>query len=214
MRDKLFSFFISQFGEATSQVTVPDESLAKFRGVLPDQLLAYWKSEGWCGYRDGLFWTVNPDDYADVLDMWLEDTPFEEIDSYHVIARTSFGKLFAWGEKTGPSLTVSCPIHSLIALEKDLKKPLANPNHEISMFFAGTTPGECDLKDEDKKPMFERTLAKLGPLQTEEMYGFEPALVAGGRMDVGHLRKVNADVHLTILRQLAPPRIPFGAPKS
>jgi hypothetical protein len=211
MRDKLFSFFISQFGEATSQVTVPDESLAKF---LPDQLLAYWKSEGWCGYRDGLFWTVNPDDYADVLDMWLEDTPFEEIDSYHVIARTSFGKLFAWGEKTGPSLTVSCPIHSLIALEKDLKKPLANPNHEISMFFAGTTPGECDLKDEDKKPMFERTLAKLGPLQAEEMYGFEPALVAGGRMDVDHLRKVNADIHLTILRQLAPPRIPFGAPKS
>ena len=209
MRDKLFSFFISQFGEATSQVTVPDESLAKFRGVLPDQLLAYWKSEGWCGYRDGLFWTVNPDDYADVLDMWLEDTPFEEIDSYHVIARTSFGKLFAWGEKTGPSLTVSCPIHSLIALEKDLKKPLANPNHEISMFFAGTTPGECDLKDEDKKPMFERTLAKLGPLQAEEMYGFEPALVAGGRMDVDHLRKVNADIHLTILRQLAPPRIPF-----
>jgi len=214
MRDKLFSFFISKFGAATSQVTVPDESLAKFRGVLPEQLLDYWKSEGWCGYRDGLFWTVNPDDYADVLDMWLEDTPFEEIDSYHVIARTSFGKLFAWGEKTGPSLTVSCPIHSLIALEKDLKKPLANPNHEISMFFAGTTPGECDLKDEDKKPMFERTLAKLGPLQAEEMYGFEPALVAGGRMDVDHLRKVNADIHLTILRQLAPPRIPFGAPKS
>lgn len=108
MRDKLFSFFISQFGEATSQANVPDETVAKFQGVLPDQLLSYWKSEGWCGYRHGLFWTVNPDDYADVLDMWLEDTPFEEIDSYHVIARTAFGKLFAWGERTGPSLTVSC----------------------------------------------------------------------------------------------------------
>jgi hypothetical protein len=214
MRDELFSFFISQFGEATSKSNVPDESATKFQGVLPDQLLQYWKAEGWCGYGNGLFWTVNPDDYANVLDMWLEDTPFEEIDNYHVIARTAFGKLFAWGERTGPSLTISCPIHSLIALEKDLKKPLVNPNHEVSMFFAGTTPDECDLKDESKKPMFERTLAKLGPLQSAEIYRFEPALVAGGRMTVDHLKKVNADIHLTILRQLSPPRIPFGTPRS
>ncbi|MDN7178269.1 DUF1851 domain-containing protein [Caballeronia sp. SEWSISQ10-4 2] len=62
--------------------------------------------------------------------------------------------------------------------------------------------------------MFERTLAKLGPLQSGEIYAFEPALVSGGRMTVDHLKKINADIHLTILRQLSPPRIPFGIPKS
>jgi hypothetical protein len=45
------------------------------------------------------------------------------------------------------------------------------------------------------------------------MYGFEPALVAGGRMALEHLKKVNLDVHLTILRQLAPPKIPFAGAK-
>jgi hypothetical protein len=63
------------------------------------------------------------------------------------------------------------------------------------------------------KSLFERALHTLGPLSSTEMYGFEPALVAGGRMALEHLKKVNLDVHLTILRQLAPPKIPFAGAK-
>jgi hypothetical protein len=32
-------------------------------------------------------------------------------------------------------------------------------------------------------------------------------------MALEHLKKVNLDVHLTILRQLAPPKIPFAGAK-
>ncbi|MBY4871253.1 DUF1851 domain-containing protein [Burkholderia sp. Bp9017] len=209
MRDEDFELFIESFGEATSRVEVPQASFEKFEKKLPAQLLKYWAEEGWSSYADGLFWTVNPDEYEDVLDMWLEDTIFEEVDSYHVIARTAFGKLYAWGEKTGPSLTVSCPTHSLIALERDLKGPLKNPDFRVQTFFGSKTRNECDLKDEAKAPLFGRALGELGKLGPDEMYGFEPALVAGGQMNLDHLKKVNLDVHLTILRQLAPPKIPF-----
>ncbi|KKL31652.1 GAD-like domain protein [Burkholderia contaminans FFH2055] len=209
MRDEDFELFIESFGEATSRVEVPQASFEKFEKKLPAQLLKYWAEEGWSSYADGLFWTVNPDEYEDILDMWLEDTIFEEVDSYHVIARTAFGKLYAWGEKTGPSLTVSCPTHSLIALERDLKGPLKNPDFRVQTFFGSKTRNECDLKDEAKAPLFGRALGELGKLGPDEMYGFEPALVAGGQMNLDHLKKVNLDVHLTILRQLAPPKIPF-----
>lgn len=53
-------------------------------------------------------------------------------------------------------------------------------------------------------------LGNLGPLAPDEMYGFEPALVAGGKMRLENLRKVKLDQHLTILRQLAAPTMPFS----
>ncbi len=209
MRDEDFELFIENFGEATSRVEVPQASFEKFEKTLPAQLLKYWSEEGWASYLDGLFSIVNPDEYQDVLDMWLEDTIFEQVDSYHVIARTGFGKLYVWGEKTGPSLTVSCPTHSLIALEKDLKGPLKNSDFRVQTFFGAKTPSECDFKDAAKQPLFKRAAGKLGPLERDELYGFEPALIAGGQMNLDHLKKVKLDVHLTLLRQLAPPKVPF-----
>jgi hypothetical protein len=64
------------------------------------------------------------------------------------------------------------------------------------------------FNDESGTPMFERALKKLGPLESDEMYAFEPALIAGGKMDVDKLAKVKLDQHLTILRQLASPTLP------
>lgn len=209
MRDEDFDFFISNFGEATERADVPPASLAKFEKKLPDRLLKYWAEEGWSGYANGLFWTVDPEAYEDILDLWLEDTLFEEIDVYHVIARTAFGKLYAWGEKTGPSLTISCPLHALVALERDLKGTVKNPDARIANFFASKTRNECDLKDVSKKSLFDSALHKLKELGPTEMYGFEPALIAGGQMSSDHLKKVDLDVHLTILRQLAAPKLPF-----
>ncbi|MDI5647617.1 hypothetical protein MJN92_25100 [Salmonella enterica subsp. enterica serovar Anatum] len=51
--------------------------------MLPDKLLSYWKTEEWGTYKNGLFSLVNPDKDEVVLDIWLEDTPFKEMDAYH-----------------------------------------------------------------------------------------------------------------------------------
>ncbi|VWC82333.1 hypothetical protein BLA39750_01294 [Burkholderia lata] len=208
MTDEDFELFIESFSEATSRVEVPRASLISYANKLPKKLLTYWATEGWGSYADGLFWVVNPEEYRDILDMWLESTIFQKVDNFHVIARTAFGKLYAWGERTGPSLTVSCPTHSLVAREQDLRGSLKNPELRVQTFFGSKTQSECDLKDESKQPLFKRALGKLGPLAPSEMYGFVPALIAGGRMNLDHLEKVKLDVHLTILRQLAPPKTP------
>lgn len=92
---------------------------------------------------------------------------------------------------------------------KDLKGQLKNPDFRVQTFFGAKTPSECDFKDDAKQPLFKRAASKLGPLDPDEMYGFEPALIVGGQVNLDHLKKVKLDVHLTILRQLAPPKIPF-----
>ena len=203
-------YFIDEFGEATHRVEVPVASIEKWRGKLPDQLLTYWQEEGWCGYANGLFWTVDPDDYEDIVDEWLEDSPLEQLDAFHVIARTAFGDLYLWGEKTGASTDVSCSIHVITALSKDLKRKLKDPDFYARTFFSNKSPDHCDLNDESGLPLFARALKKLGPLAPDEMYGFEPAIVLGGKMQLENLAKLKLDVHLTILRQLAPPTMPFS----
>ena len=210
MRDEDFEVFIEEFGEATQRTEVPEASIDDWRGRLPDQLIAYWKDEGWCSYANGLFWTVNPDDYEDLVYEWLHDSFLEQIDEFHVIARSAFGELFLWGQKTGGSVTILCATHSIICLSANLQRRMDDPDFYLRTFFSNKSIDRCDLDDESGQPLFERALAALGPLEPDEVYGFEPAIVLGGKMRLENLAKLKLDVHLTILRQLAAPTMPYA----
>lgn len=210
MRDEDFQVFIDEFGEATQRIEVPEASFDRWRGKLPDQLLTYWKEEGWCSYASGLLWTVNPDDYEDLVDEWLHDTFLEQIDEFQVIARSAFGELFLWGNKTGGSVTILCATHSIICLSANLKRWIDDPDFYVRTFFSNKSINRCDIDDESGLPLFERALSTLGPLDLDEVYGFEPAIVLGGKIRLENLAKLKLDVHLTILRQLAAPAIPFS----
>lgn len=213
MRDEDFELFIEEFGEASLRREVAAQTIAQWRGKLPEQLLTYWQEEGWAAYGDGLFWTVNPADYEDVVDAWLAGTPFAEADTFHAIARSAFGDLYLCGEKTGPCVTLACALTSIIALQKEVRpKDAEELNLEIRIFFSGASPSGSDLKDIHRKPLFTRALKTLGPLSDTEMYGFEPALPVGGSLELETLRKVEAHPHLMILRELSPPAMPFDDP--
>lgn len=211
MRDEDFEVFIDEVGEADTSVSVPPDAIEAWRGKLPDQLLAYWQAEGWSSYLNGLFWTVNPEPYEELVEEWLADTPLEGIDRFHVIARSAFGELYLCGEKSGPNVSILAPVHALVFFSKDLKpKGGEDLDFEVRTFFSARDAVDGDLKDENKRPLFQRALHKLGPLESDEIYGFEPPLVSGGRLVLENLKKVKLEPHLKILRQLSPPRIPFS----
>ncbi|WP_268947013.1 GAD-like domain-containing protein, partial [Pseudomonas syringae] len=91
MRDDFFQSLIDNLGEPDSRREVPGSSSEKYRSILPEALLGYWRNEGWCSFADGLFWIVDPEPYKTTLDRWLQGSGLAEIDSYHVIARDAFG---------------------------------------------------------------------------------------------------------------------------
>ena len=210
MTDEFIKMFNEEFGEATSRAEVADETCERWRGKLPDKLLTFWKEEGWCGYRNGLLWITDPDDYEDLVEGWLEGTLLDELDIFHVVARTAFGSLYLCGEKSGQSVKVNPAIHGVFALKNELK-PKSPRDRDFSInSFLMSGKSDFDLDDENGDELFNRTLSKLGPVASDEVYGFEPALVLGGRMLIENLRKVKLHQHLMILRQLAPPRMPFS----
>jgi hypothetical protein len=190
------------FGPPMARRDVPPDKIKKFRGKLPNKLLEYWQEYGWCGYGKGLFWTVDPDEWEDELDAWIGDTDFVERDAYYVIARSAFGKLILWGEKTGQSLKVITPYGWIFPAfdEKEFRE--RGQDRSIQLFFCVTSKESCDETDINEKPLFERALKKLGPLDHDTMYGFVPALALGGEPRLENLQKLDAHVHLDILSQV------------
>lgn len=121
MRDEDFEAFIEEFGEADKKLPVAKETIQAWRGKLPDRLLEYWSEEGWGSYGQGRFWLVDPTDYESIVNEWLRNSPLEQIDAFHVIARTGFGKLYLCGERSGQSAVINCATHAVFALPNSLK---------------------------------------------------------------------------------------------
>lgn len=195
--DENFAYFLEKMGPAIAKSYVPKASIERYRGKLPDQLLTYWEEHGWCGYADGLFWTVNPQEYEPALEAWIGDTPFMEQDAYHIIARSAFGELYFWGEKTGNSLEVFAPGSFCIPSKSILVGE--KMNFGLQVFF-----GALSRDGNDFEGMFAAAVKKLGRLKHDEMYGFVPSLALGGSATLDHLQKVKAVEHLVLLAQLAP----------
>lgn len=195
--DEDFFGFLEDFGPPIRHRPVPPSSIERYRGRLPDQLLAYWAEQGWCGYADGLFWTVDPQEYEPVVHAWIGETPLMEQDVYHIIARSAFGELYFWGEETGYSLEVFAPGSFGIPMSSALARE--DMDFEVQLFF-----GVLDRKTMDVENMFDQAVDKLGRLQHDEMYGFVPAVALGGTMTIDHLQKVKTIPHLVLLAQLAP----------
>jgi len=195
--DEYFECFLGEFGPAIDKRHVPPTSIERYRGKLPDQLLAYWDEHGWCGYADGLFWTVNPQEYEPALEAWIGDTPFMEKDAYHLIARSAFGHLLFWGERTAFTLEIFAPGSYAIPQKQGFS--MGQMELAARAFFSTQNKKPFDFGD-----MFTSTLKKLGRLKHDEMYGFVPALALGGPSTLDHLQKVKAVEHLILLAQLAP----------
>ncbi|WP_299494177.1 GAD-like domain-containing protein [uncultured Shewanella sp.] len=201
--DEYFEYFLEKFDQPTSQLVATPEEIEEYRDVLPDRLLEYWGKIGFSGFKEGLFWITNPADYVDILDRFLDDTLFPDIDTYHVIARSAWGELYLWGEKTGASLEVSPYLNWITTAQdskKEIKKGLADK--KIERFFAYTKIHDVDIEGEDDKPLFERTLKTLGPLTETEVYGFAPYLFMGGQKKLANIQKLDLITHLNLIADM------------
>lgn len=76
---------------------------------------------------------MNPQEHEGVVASWLEGTFLEERDTYHLIARSAFGDLYLWGEKTGFSLKITSILSRCII--EDFEVTSENMDRELQIFF-------------------------------------------------------------------------------
>ncbi|MFT2187709.1 GAD-like domain-containing protein [Pseudomonas putida] len=193
--DEVFSIFLDNIGAPFSRREVPPSSIDRYNGKLPELLLAYWKEHGWCGFGEGIFWLVNPQDYEGVVSSWTEGTLLENRDTYHLIARSAFGDLYLWGENSGFSVKITSLLSRYTGENCTLTETEAT--REVQSFFLSRKKEHNDFES-----LFEPAKKKLGILKEDEIYAFVPALMLGGRPDLKNLEKLKAIEHLILLSQI------------
>ena len=205
--DQYFEYFLKEFGPVLDKNPVPESAFKKYQGVLPDQLLTYWRAVGWGGFARGLFWLVTPEEWDEPMETMLEDTGFLERDAYHVIARNAFGDLWLWGQKTGRSLRIRCADGMVFPSMPVPSFGDRGIDFEMRLFFSGLEVQNVELLDDTQQPLFNRAFEKLGQLQPHEVYGFVPLPALGGACDLKYLQKVEAASYMDMLAQSTPMRV-------
>ncbi|EKO3629290.1 DUF1851 domain-containing protein [Vibrio metschnikovii] len=192
-----------------SSTPVPAEVLEQYNGVLPENLLAYWERHGWCGYDNGMFWTVNPNDYTEIIERLSAISQLDDPSENFVIARGAFGDLEIWNRKRGNVMYYSPVIGLLYQWDIDVKQEKTEAELESAMasFFWRASSSDQDQEDEYEERLFERALDKLGPLAENEMYAFVPATCLGGKWLLENLQKVDITTHIEMLMDLEEPSI-------
>jgi hypothetical protein len=195
--EEYFKYFLEDVGPMFDRAEVPQSSLRRYKNELPDQLLSQWAEHGWSGYGDGIFWTVNPADYEVVVQEWLMVSGIPSPDSYQVIARGAFGDLYLWNNFEGSLLSVAL-CYARYHENKRVSSRFGLDG-KIRTFFSVMSRESNDFDN-----MFDKALKKLGPLKSDEMYGFVPAIALGGPGELKHLQKVKIIEHLAFLSQISP----------
>ncbi|WP_028451149.1 GAD-like domain-containing protein [Chitinilyticum aquatile] len=209
MEQWLDSFYnFKGFGPATLSQPVTDDVIAQYRGKLPNTVLQLWQLYGWSAWGNGRLWLVNPADWDEDMELFLEPTGLLEQDAWHVLARSAFGDFYLWGEKSGPAVRVKCNYGQIYP--DDCSADIAEIGMErvAQLWFRTLSYSYCDQKDEHgQNGGFDYALKHLGPLDHDMLYGFVPALALGGPLKFENLQKLNAHVHLQILASLAEPEM-------
>jgi hypothetical protein len=180
-----FPGFKEKHGSGIKSRKVPDESIKLYKDLLPSSLIGNWREEGWCGYAKGLIWTVDPSEFQSVLSYWIEPSSLSI-----VFARTAFGDMVVWDGQT--IKYVSVIYNQISELTKDME-----------MLFEYIFCDDDYLKDALDLKLYRSALKKLGQLESDECYGFEPALALGGSGELDTLKKSKLREYIGILAQLS-----------
>lgn len=200
-----YSEFFEEFGDGTQYAAATEEVLGKYQGILPDSLLDVWQERGWCSYGAGMFWTVNPDDYAWLVEGWIRPLERMPEGAYFVIARSAFGEFYCVRQGSAKVFTICTPFAAVMARRTQLDA--GTIEDALELFFGGRMPEDFDFDDENNALMFEAALEALGTLGPDEMYGFAPMLAMGGAATMANLRKLNLGVHIDMIKECAGVRL-------
>lgn len=191
----------AKLGQPQSQIIPSEEQISCYEGVLPETLLNIWRTWGWCCLGEGRFWFVNPSENHELLTAITKDNPdFHYPNENFVISRSAFGVLNVWN-KTQRILFEYDPICNWFVNKTAKKGDVVDLlEHSFVSDIEQLNLNLWDVADFNGKYIFKYALKKLGPLNSDEIYGFPPEL---SRSDY-HWRnviKVNLFTHLLAMNK-------------
>jgi hypothetical protein len=191
-----FSKFIEKFPPAGNLKKPGDKIINFFEDKLPADLISFWKEYGFGDYGDGIIKVINPEEYADVLGIWLGR---EKDWSRIPILISGFGDIFYFRQinETAEDVSVVHLHYRKIKVCTDYK------SYTLQFFFENYIINDGFSEPFLRKELFEASQKKLGKLKLDEIFFFVPALImGGGQENINIVEKGNAVVHQDLLFQM------------
>lgn len=214
--DEYFTEFLNGegFGPPFNSIEADQETMNLYKNRLPDRLLGYWNEYGFSGFGEGLFWMVNPNEYQEILEKWLQKTPLWGRENFYTVARTAFGELYVFGDNSNSYTIINPHMNNIIPSDfNNSSFDKENQEKNIGSFFMFMNKSSLDFEDIKGAELFKRCLKKYGPLNNDEMYTFSPALALGGSVDIKNVKKVKILEQLSMLCDLDTPVVLPSASK-
>jgi hypothetical protein len=172
-----------KFGEITQ------ESIALFKanaapGLLADMLIEFWEEYGEGRFSDGLLYICDPLKKKPDLSFFLpkQDLYPIVISSFGAIYFTNLKEIFVLRSEYGWFKKLSGNLELLFEI------PLQDKEY---------------LDDGLDWSFHKEAIQKLGSLEPDQIFGFEPAIALGGSDDnINSVKKFQMDAHLAFLAQL------------
>lgn len=177
MDDQYLKESLELFGPTVGAAPVPEELFSRFEGVLPSLLLGLWREVGLAGFNGGRLCLCDPVEWEPAVLAWTQSLDLNlGQDTFHCIARSAFGEMRLWGERTGLSLKVE-PVHGMIFPAGAAAEEMGSDfdrNLQIEAMISNRTAG--DLYDSSEKKMCDRAVKTHGALSPDTVYSFVPAV--------------------------------------
>lgn len=163
---------------------VSNDTVVKFKDILPEILLDEWKREGLATYLGGLLWSTNPEDYYDVMAEWDEDHL-----NCHMIFLSAFGDFYF----------IKDGVIYAQAVHQKLRTKLQNNLRLVLKFSLARGQAQENILH---KNLYKKAVKKFGLLESDEIFSFFPAIALGGDYDLNCVKKVKIKELLSFLGQL------------
>ena len=161
---------------------MPQEVIEKYRDRVPEELVEIWEKQGLGTFLDGYIKLINPEDYIE----FVKETFFDGNNEIP-IGISAFGDVVTW-HKNAYVAILEYKIEDVDILIKSFKHFLKFYRNEYILEKLDTS-------------LYNEAVAKFGPLEYDECFGFVPILPLGGKKDVEHMDKVKIREHLYLLVQ-------------
>lgn len=192
MKD-IYKEFISFMGDPIKFSDVSEKEIKKYEKVFMgpkdevDIITEIWKTYGYCSYRNGLFSTINPEEY----NVFVKKFPSVSNDAI-AFAKSASGCFFLWDKFNFGWAISHLNIHTgkinILGSNFDM---LFEWNLTSENFWREDCYGDIELEIVKNKTS----------LELDECLTFIPALILGGEEKVSNMQKVKVKENLELLAQ-------------
>ncbi|WP_100483380.1 GAD-like domain-containing protein [Mycobacteroides abscessus] len=207
MADESFEYFLTKFPLAAKGPECTQMHLDIYRDLLPPALISYWQEFGFSGFGNGIVWLVDPLEWEPTISEAFQSAPLgplrhpslPEDTQYIPIARGAFGKIWFWTPGYGKSVTIEPADGTVFYSPLESKRPNSNLNTAIQVVFSGRSSDRFNYRDKNEEFIFGRVFERLGLLSFDQVYGFSPAVRAGGVADAANAAILPIHAHMAEL---------------